>query len=80
MLFVCVKCSSCSQPCKNYKKSIKFFQGYDHKCAATFLMNHSVYLLFSDLCIYNRYTIPFSVSILCSLKLLPSTKFKSETL
>ena len=26
------------------QKSNKFFQSYDHKCTATFFMNHSVYL------------------------------------
>ena len=31
------KIYSSLQQCKNYKKSIKIFQSYDHKCTATFL-------------------------------------------
>jgi len=33
---VCIKCSSCLQQYKNYKKSNEFLQSYDHKCTATF--------------------------------------------
>ena len=33
-------------------------------------------LLFSSVCIYNRYILPFSISIQCWLSLLPNRKFK----
>jgi len=32
--------------------------------------------IFSNLHIYNRYTIPFSISMVCSLGLLPNRNFK----
>jgi len=32
-------------------KSIKIFQSYDHKCTATFFMNHSVFVI---LCIHQQ--------------------------
>jgi len=35
---------------KIIKKSNKFFQSYDHKCTATFFMNHSV----QTICEYNN--------------------------
>jgi len=38
------------------------------------------FCFFSNFHIYNTYTLPFSVSIVCWLRLLPNRKFKLETL
>jgi len=40
----------CPIPQGDHKKSNEFFQSYDHKCTATFFMNHSVYNTYVKLC------------------------------
>jgi len=42
----------------------------------SFLRVYLHFFLICNFCIYNRYTIPFSISIACSLGLWPNTKFK----
>ena len=52
-----------------------------HKLCSTLQLQNNLFnfQFISNFLIYNRYTISFLISILCSLGLLPNTKFKLRT-